>query len=175
MSEPTDPNAAHRTAAYNISQWSERGQVSREDQVVVEEPMEIRLLFGSSDKRALRSLSVTMRTPGNDDELAAGFLFTEVILQSPQQIEQIESRGVDDQGRPTGNTVRVALRPDVEMDFARLQRHFFATSSCGVCGKASLDTLEVKGLRALSQTWRISADAVRQLPAMLCARSPHLL
>jgi len=111
---------------------------------VVEEPMEIRLLFGVPEKRMVRSLSVTMRTPGEDEELAAGFLFTEGILSSPDQIEAIEARGVDASGQPTGNTIRVALRPEVEVDFAKLQRHFYTSSSCGVCGKASLEMLELR-------------------------------
>jgi FdhD protein len=161
-----------RTRAFPIQLWTGEGRADREDRLVVEEPMEIRLLFGPSEKRIVRSLSVTMRTPGEDEELAAGFLFTEGILHTPDQIEAIEARGVDACGQPTGNTIRVALRPEVEIDFAKLQRHFYTSSSCGVCGKASLEMLELRGARVVDAAWSISAEAIRQLPDRLRAAQP---
>lgn len=161
-----------RTRAFPIQLWTVEGRADREDRLVVEEPMEIRLLFGPPEKRIVRSLSVTMRTPGEDEELAAGFLFTEGILHTPDQIEAIEARGVDASGQPTGNTIRVALRPDVEVDFAKLQRHFYTSSSCGVCGKASLEMLELRGARVVDAAWSISAEAIRQLPDRLRAAQP---
>ncbi|MFM7563443.1 MAG: formate dehydrogenase accessory sulfurtransferase FdhD [Planctomycetota bacterium] len=161
-----------RTRSFPIQFWTGEGRSDREDRLVVEEPMEIRLLFGPPEKRIVRSLSVTMRTPGEDEELAAGFLFTEGILSSPDQIEAIEARGVDASGQPTGNTIRVALRPEVEVDFAKLQRHFYTSSSCGVCGKASLEMLELRGARPVEATWSISAEAIRQLPDRLREAQP---
>ena len=161
-----------RTRAFPIQHWSGEERSDREDRLVVEEPMEIRLLFGVPEKRMVRSLSVTMRTPGEDEELAAGFLFTEGILSSPDQIEAIEARGVDASGQPTGNTIRVALRPEVEVDFAKLQRHFYTSSSCGVCGKASLEMLELRGAKAVNATWSITAEAIRQLPDRLRSAQP---
>lgn len=161
-----------RTQAFPIQLWTGEGRADREDRLVVEEPMEIRLLFGPEEKRIVRSLSVTMRTPGEDEELAAGFLFTEGILHSPNQIEAIEARGVDASGQPTGNTIRVALRPEVEVDFAKLQRNFYTSSSCGVCGKASLEMLELRGARPVEANWSISAEAIRQLPDRLRAAQP---
>jgi FdhD protein len=161
-----------RTQAFPIQLWTGEGRADREDRLVVEEPMEIRLLFGPEEKRIVRSLSVTMRTPGEDEELAAGFLFTEGILHSPNQIEAIEARGVDASGLPTGNTIRVALRPEVEVDFAKLQRNFYTSSSCGVCGKASLEMLELRGARPVEANWSISAEAIRQLPDRLRAAQP---
>jgi FdhD protein len=161
-----------RTRVFPIQHLSGEERTDREDRLVVEEPMEIRLLFGVPEKRIVRSLSVTMRTPGEDEELAAGFLFTEGILSSPDQIEAIEARGVDASGQPTGNTIRVALRPDVEVDFAKLQRHFYTSSSCGVCGKASLEMLELRGARPVDAAWSISAEAIRQLPDRLRAAQP---
>jgi FdhD protein len=161
-----------RSRSFPIQSWTGEGRSDREDRLVVEEPMEIRLLFGPTEKRIVRSLSVTMRTPGEDEELAAGFLFTEGILSSPDQIEAIEARGVDASGQPTGNTIRVALRPEVEVDFAKLQRHFYTSSSCGVCGKASLEMLELRGARPVEATWSISAEAIRQLPDRLREAQP---
>jgi len=100
----------------------------------VEEPLEIRL--------GGQSISVTMRTPGNDFELAAGFLFTEGIIQNVAQIREIRWSHLDNANpRQTGNSVTVELNPGVEIDLQRLQRHFYTTSSCGVCGKASIEAV----------------------------------
>jgi FdhD protein len=107
-----------------------------EDVVAVEEPLEIRLECDAAGKRVRRSISITMRTPGHDFELAAGFLFTEGILATSGQIAGITSCH-------SSNAVRVALQPGVEVDLSRLERHFYATSSCGVCGKASIDAVQV--------------------------------
>ncbi|HEX6996945.1 MAG TPA: formate dehydrogenase accessory sulfurtransferase FdhD [Gammaproteobacteria bacterium] len=115
------------------------------DVVATEEPLEIRLGYSRRDgSRAEESISVTMRTPGHDAELAVGFLFTEGIVRSSAEIEGVVPRG---QPSPEGlvNVVRVELRPDVVVDFERLQRHFYTTSSCGVCGKASLEAVAVQG------------------------------
>lgn len=112
------------------------------DVVAGEEPMEIRLSIPQEDGPFTRSLSVTMRTPGDDFELAAGFLFTEGIVSGRKDIERIEyaSEGKEDQ---EGNVVTVSLRPGVLLDPKRLLRHFYVTSSCGVCGKTSLDAVRV--------------------------------
>lgn len=116
-----------------------------EDAVAIEEPLEIRLGYATPGGRATRSISITMRTPGDDEELAAGFLFTEAIIRSARDIASIEPCGppAPDSGRH--NVIRVELRGDVEVDLGRLQRHFYTTSSCGVCGKASLDALHATG------------------------------
>lgn len=169
---PPAPGTAARIRNFPIEAWSPSGRVMRQDHLVIEEPMEIRLLFGRPEKRIVRSLSVTMRTPGEDEELAAGFLFTEGILTTPDQIEGIEARGVDASGHPTGNTIRVALRPEVEIDFAKLQRHFYTSSSCGVCGKASLELLELRGASPVTSSWKIPGSLVHQLPDLLRAAQP---
>ena len=97
---------------------------AEQDLVAVEEPLQIRL--------GDRDFAITMRTPGQDRELAAGFLFTEGVIQNPKQIRTITP---DDRG-----AVTVELAPGVEVDFAA--RNFYVTSSCGVCGKASIDGLK---------------------------------
>lgn len=146
---------------------------SIDDCVAVEEPLEIRVIFGSSSQRTMRSLSIVMRTPGHDRELAAGFLFTESIISSPDQIDSIQFRGVTESGEETGNIVRVDLRPEVKLDWSKLQRNFFTTSSCGVCGKASLEALSVQGLSPLTnETNSISPDVIRRLPAQLRGNQP---
>lgn len=108
----------------------EQGAVSlAEDTLAVEEPLEI-LVDG-------RNVSITMRTPGNDEELAAGFLFSEGILRDPGQIASIAR--IDD------NRVNVVPADAGAIDLARLDRHFYMSSSCGVCGKTSIDALETAG------------------------------
>jgi len=113
------------------------------DYVAVEEPLEIRLGHSTPDGRATRSVSITMRTPGNDRELAVGFLYTEAIIQRPEDIASIETCGPPAPDSGNHNVIRVDLLPDVTVDLGKLQRHFYTTSSCGVCGKTSLDAIRV--------------------------------
>ena len=103
------------------------------DILAVEEPLEIRLEYGPEDKRVVKNLSVTMRTPGADEDLAAGFLFTEGIVHRASDIAGI--RGME-------NIVIVALDPELPVDLQKLERHFYTTSSCGVCGKTSIDAVK---------------------------------
>ena len=128
------------TVTLGIHRLQEGRFVSREDVLATEEPLEIRLVAGA--EAPSQSISITMRTPGNDFELAAGFLCTEGILRAPDAIESIPYcvDGKEEQGY---NVVSVALRPWVSFDASRLMRNFYTTSSCGVCGKASLDALRV--------------------------------
>lgn len=129
---------------------------SVEDPVTVEEPMEIRVEHWSPGKGKeggepgfrVRSVSVTMRTPGDDFELAAGFLFTEGLITGRDAIREIAycTRGQADQEY---NIVTVRLAPDAPFDPDLLSRNFYMTSSCGVCGKASLEAVEVQGCTVL--------------------------
>ena len=135
--------------AVDISKVSNGQRTTQNDSVAVEEPLEIRLAFSTPDGRATRSISITMRTPGNDQELAAGFLFGESIVHKASDILSIELCGPPAPDSGNHNVVRVELHPDVEVDLGRLQRHFYTTSSCGVCGKTSLDALRVIGVEPL--------------------------
>src|SRR5712691_8121149 len=124
--------------------WKVRGErPSQEtDRLAAEEPMEIRVESGAKSQRETTSLSVTMRTPGNDFELAAGFLFTEGIVARKRDITLIEyctDPGVTQEN----NIVSVILRPGVKFRADRLARHFYMTSSCGVCGKTALEAVRV--------------------------------
>jgi len=121
----------------------------REDHVAVEEPLEIQISSLTADAAAAKSISITMRTPGHDVELALGFLFTEAIISSIDDVSETSHTGAVDPDSGLRNIVRIELKPDVEIDFAKLQRHFYTTSSCGVCGKASIDALRVTGQKSL--------------------------
>jgi FdhD protein len=113
------------------------GRTDAIDTLAVEEPMELRV--------AGRSLAVTMRTPGSDVELAHGFLLSEGVITCVEDV--VTARfcdGVDDEGRNTYNVLDVALADDVPVPGAGVARNFYTTSSCGVCGKASLDAVRTK-------------------------------
>jgi len=143
---------------------------TRDDVVAMEEPLEIRLSWTHPDgRREQKSISITMRTPGNDEELAAGFLLTEGIIAGPAELEAVGPCGPP-AANGLINVVRVDLARDVEVDLARLERHFYTSSSCGVCGKASLEAVAVQGRYDLhDNTLRMSAEGLGALPDRLRA------
>jgi len=144
---------------------------SFEDVVATEEPMEIRIIHrrpgtGTTGDEITDKLSVTMRTPGFDFELAAGFLYAEGVVPSVDAIETI-AYCTDDDIEQEYNIVNVTLRPFVTFDVERLTRHFSTTSSCGVCGKASLDAIHVRGCPVLPPGASVSSELVSTLPDRL--------
>ena len=131
----------YAVAPVNIIKVSLDSLEEKPDLVAVEEPLEIRLGYGSMDNRQQRSVSVTMRTPTHDFELALGFLYSESIITFYNQILSVKYC-VDAGKQATENIVRVELNPDVIFNIKTLQRNFYATSSCGVCGKASIEAID---------------------------------
>jgi FdhD protein len=157
----------------------ERHSLNVSDRLATEEPLEIQLCYGPATGRATKSISVTMRTPGDDLELAAGFLMTEGVLKDPADIQSLE---FGPQGErtllevagesvlphlPGRNRVVVQLSPAVEVSLATLERNFYTTSSCGVCGKASLLALQTVCPPRFPNTFSIEADVLYQLPTRL--------
>lgn len=132
------------------------------DTLAIEEPLEIRIGIGKEH----RAISITMRTPSNDTELAAGFLFTEGILQSNEQIKSIKHCGKFPNNQ---NTIRVDLAENIEIDFKKLERNFYTTSSCGVCGKSSLEALNIASVKPIlrNNSLKISGDIIHNLPETL--------
>jgi FdhD protein len=127
----------------------------------VEEPLEIKLLQG--DSPVAKPISVTMRTPGNDESLALGFLFTEGIIQHGSDVEKIHT--AED---PSGNTLTVQLKSHISVDLTKLERHFYTTSSCGVCGKASMDAVKQQCNIELPKTqWKVPSQVLYSLPDSL--------
>jgi formate dehydrogenase family accessory protein FdhD len=146
-----------------ILRVSENSFFSNEfDTLAVEEPLEIRLGFGGTH----RAVSITMRTPGNDFELAAGFLFTEGILSSKNRILSIKHCGKFPNNQ---NTVRVDLTEETEIDLKKLERNFYTTSSCGVCGKTSLEALQTAGAERIESADfpAVSPEIIHALPEKL--------
>jgi FdhD protein len=138
------------------------------DQLALEEPLEIQVAYGPEDARQRKTVAITMRTPGHDRELAAGFLVGEGILRSLDQIEAVHLRGPRHGEEGWQHSVRVTLRPGEAVDLARLERNFYTTSSCGICGKTSLEALELNFFPPLpALDWQIDEATVCALPARL--------
>jgi FdhD protein len=141
------------------------------DWLVIEEPLEIRLSHCINDSRNTHSISVTMRTPGADFDLAAGFLLTEGIICNPSDIQSMGYTTDQNTDTPSQNIVVVNLAPEVEFDIGKLQRNFYATSSCGVCGKASLEALSYESsYEVIGDQLLIDQVALTALPDMLASR-----
>jgi FdhD protein len=161
-----------------------KGRTSRRvlDSLAIEEPLEIQLSYGPPDSRETRSISVTMRTPGNDFDLAAGFLMTEGVIRDANDVEQITYAGEsfsDGAQFPQAidalklgskqNIVRVDLGSEVEVSLGNLQRNFYTTSSCGICGKASLLALRTVCPPRTTNNFRMDAQLLYRLPERLRA------
>jgi FdhD protein len=157
------------------------GKTSRrvQDSLAIEEPLEIQLGYGPAHSRLRKSISVTMRTPGDDFELAAGFLMTEGVIHDANDIEEIayEVAHLSESGEDSPidlslagskqNAVRVELAPDVPVSVANLERNFYTTSSCGICGKASLLALRTVCPPRVENSFRIDAQSLYELPGRL--------
>ena len=130
--------------------------------LVTEEPLEIRVNAHGVD----HAISVTMRTPGNDFELAVGFLTTEGVIKGKQDFDQVRYC-VGGPAEQQYNIVTVALRPGVDFDAARLKRNFYTTSSCGICGKASLEALALNDPPPIPRGPEIDSATLSELPQKL--------
>jgi FdhD protein len=141
-----------------VTEWNEGIWARKDDFLAAEEPLEIRV--------GENPLSVTMRTPGHDVELAAGFLFTEGLVQRRDQIIALKNATNDDNGK-RGNVVHAELASEALPDFDKLRRHFFAASSCGICGKASIDAVRSRLLRIPNPDFRVEPKLIVSLPQAL--------
>jgi FdhD protein len=151
-----------------ISRMADGRFVDRKDVVTVEEPLEIRVEFTRNGARETSAVSVTMRTPGDDFELAAGFLFGEGLVRRREDVVEISYCQGDE---PTYNIVVVKLRSGAFFDPGALSRNFYMSSSCGVCGKASLEAVEVRGCEQLpDEGLSLDPAILSDLPGRLRAR-----
>lgn len=137
------------------------------DLLAVEEPLEIRVGYGSHSQRKQQSVAVTMRTPGNDFELALGFLLTEGIIDDRSQVYAIQYCTELNTIENKENIVRVELQPDVSVDLNKLQRHFYTSSSCGVCGKESIEAIHTVCKRTITPPASLDIDLIKTLPERL--------
>ena len=160
MTETVRPG---RTVETEVIALERDARTIKPDEVVGEEPLELRLAVGATT----RTLAITMRTPGNDFELAAGFLYDEGIVRARDEIATIDyclDPAIDPEQRY--NIVNVELRKAVP-DLARFERHFTTSSACGVCGRAQLDSLRDLGVKPLEDDVRVSASLLYELPARM--------
>ena len=153
------------TTSIPIKKYKDHQLSQLEDFLAIEEPLEIKLLYGKTANRVLKNLSITMRTPGNDKELAVGFLFTEGIIKTAEDLDLsfLEKPQFDP------NSITIAIKEDVEINWQKLERHFYTTSSCGVCGKSSINAI-----RTLSdqgdlhvQDWKMKVEKLVALPGLI--------
>ncbi len=158
---------AFQNKEFEISKFHRDRVIRFADSIAIEEPLEIRVVYGATGQRRSKNLSITMRTPGNDPELAAGFLLSEGIIQSPSELIGFESDGPVSDGADVGNTIFVELSESAEFDPGKFQRHFYATSSCGVCGKASLETLRNQHVKPIVESVKVERELIFQLPEIL--------
>jgi FdhD protein len=160
----------------------DQGAFETEDPVAVEEPLEISLEYGPADSRRQQDVSLTMRTPGQDADLAIGFLFTEGILPNAAAIMSVYQKqpannpaaaAVTQINSSTAatqpcNTILIALKDTITPDIQRLQRHFYTSSSCGVCGKTSIAALKtVCPAPAAGTAAPLEANILHHLPSLL--------
>lgn len=150
-------------APITITRVENGSATGADDILVTEEPLEIRLGHGPLDDRKEFRLSVTMRTPGNDEELALGFLFTEGIISDPSEVVRVvPCENVKEEER--GNVIRAELHPSVPMEPLKWQRNFYTTSSCGVCGKSSIEAVHAQCTRPLGAAPKLDHVLITSLP-----------
>jgi FdhD protein len=138
-----------------------------DDSLAIEEPLEIRLEYGAVDQRLVQNVSVTMRTPGNDAELAVGFLFTEGIIKQADNIIKVDHCFIAC-AENKENIIQIGLNENILPELKNTERNFYTTSSCGVCGKGSIDAIRtVSSFSQQTDENIISSELLHQLPQAL--------
>lgn len=158
----TDPRTSKFTIARHSGGDLEGSSV--DDLLAVEEPLEIQV---GLDGAAWKTVSITMRTPGSDPELASGFLFTEGIVSSRSDLVSVEPCGPPVGPHGTRNVIRVRLAVGVQPAIERLDRNFYTASSCGVCGKTSIEAVQLARRPVLGKGPAIRRDLLRLLPSRM--------
>ena len=153
---------------YKVTKFKKDKLEYLEDLISIEEPLEISLKFKDKEKWITKSLSITMRTPGHDEDLVRGFLFNEQIIQSIKDIENIESFGDKVGQYNIQNKILVTLNNSQNVNISKIKRDFLTNSSCGVCGKSSLDALEIiKKNKTNKSNPKLSKEIIINSPAIL--------
>ena len=153
---------------YNVSKYKDSKIQELKDSVSIEEPLEMRLKFKKNGKWETQNISITMRTPGNDEDLIRGFLYNERIIENLNQIESTEKKGDDVGDYNLKNTIEATINNIENLDIERLKRNFLTNSSCGVCGKTSLDSIEILKKEKLDLSFPlIKQDIIMKSPNLL--------
>jgi len=138
------------------------------DSISIEEPLEISIKYKDNDKWVINNLSITMRTPGHDEDLVRGFLFNEQIIQNLNEIDKIESLGERVGQYKIQNKILVTINNSQNINIAKIKKDFLTNSSCGVCGKSSLDALEIVKKEKTSKTEpKLTKETIIKSPKIL--------
>ena len=153
---------------YNVSKYKDSKIQEIKDSISVEEPLEMRLRFKKNDKWETQNISITMRTPNNDQDLIRGFLFNEGIIENLDEIDSIEQKGDDVGDYNLKNVVEATINNTKNLDIGKLKRNFLTNSSCGICGKTSLDSIEVLKKEKLNLSFPlIKEEIIMKAPKLL--------
>ena len=153
---------------YNVSKFKNSKLEEVKDSVSVEEPLEMRLKYKKDDKWEIQNISITMRTPGNDEDLIRGFLYNEKIIENMNEIDSIENQGDNAGDYNLQNIIEATINKIDNLEIGKLKRNFITNSSCGVCGKTSLDSLEVIKTEKLELSYpQIKEEVILKSPELL--------
>lgn len=153
---------------YNVSKIKSSKEEVIKDSVSVEEPLEMRLKYKKDGKLETQNISITMRTPGNDEDLIRGFLFNERIIENMNEIDSVQHIGDPVGDYNLHNTIEATINKTDNLDIGKLKRNFVTNSSCGVCGKTSLDSIEVLKNDKLDLSFpKIKEDIILKSPGLL--------
>ena len=140
----------------------------KEDHISVEEPLEMSLKFKRGDKWNVENISITMRTPGNDEDLISGFLFNERIIENINEVEKVETKGEIVGDYNLQNKIEATINNTKNLDIGKIKRNFITNSSCGVCGKTSLDSIEVLKTKKIDLSFpKIDYNIILKSPEFL--------
>ena len=158
-------------AKYNISKFDNNNLSEIKDFISIEEPLQMDLKFKKGNDWSINNISITMRTPGNDEDLISGFLFNEKIIDNIFDIEKIEKIGDPVGDFNIQNTIQATIKNSNNIEIDKLKRNFLTNSSCGVCGKTSLDTVEIVKNEKLKLDYpKIKKDIILKSPELLMSK-----
>ncbi|MDC3022743.1 formate dehydrogenase accessory sulfurtransferase FdhD [Candidatus Pelagibacter sp.] len=153
---------------YKVIKFNKNKFEKIDDLISIEEPLEISVKYKDQNKWVANSLSITMRTPGHDEDLVRGFLFNEQIIQSISEIDKIESYGDKVGQYNIQNKIQITLNNSKNINISKIKRDFLTNSSCGVCGKSSLDSLEIiKKEKTFKTEPKLAKDIIVRSPSIL--------
>jgi FdhD protein len=153
---------------YEVLKLKSKKQENIEDAISIEEPLEMVLKYKKNNEWVSENISITMRTPGNDEDLITGFLFNEKIIENFNQIEKIEKEGEEVGQYNLKNKIVVKINSSENINIGKLRRNFLTNSSCGVCGKTSIDSLEIIKTDKINKTVpKLSYETIIKAPELL--------
>ena len=153
---------------YNITKLKGLKREEVKDSISVEEPLEMSLKYKSNGKWIIENISITMRTPGNDEDLISGFLYNERIVENINEIEKVEKKGEIVGDYKLQNKIEATINNTKNLEIGKIKRNFITNSSCGICGKTSLDSIEVLKTKKIDLSFpKIGNNIILKSPELL--------